>query len=182
MFTNRFFIVLVIVALAVVGALLVEETIATSAVTSNEQVADAARWQGMAEYYQKQAEVWSLERSQAAEDQPYSMDSATRSYIAWGQAMQARNAIDSGTRSYIAWGEALEKAKLNALDSGTRSYIAWGEALAAAGKLGESGTCSNMTQENIFAGIPNNLDSATRSYIAWGLALQAKNDIGALCR
>jgi hypothetical protein len=159
MFTNRFFIVLVIVALAVVGALIVEETIAISAVTSNEQVADAARWQGMAEYYQKQAEVWSLERSQAAEDQPYSMDSATRSYIAWGQAMQARNAIDSGTRSYIAWGEALE----------------------AAGKLGESGTCSNMTQENIFAGIDNSLDSATRSYIAWGLALQAKDDIRA-CR
>jgi hypothetical protein len=114
-----------------------------------------------------------------AGDQPYVMDSATRSYIARGQAMQARNAMDSGTRSYIAWGEALEKAKLNALDSGTRSYIAWGEALEAAGKLGDSGTCPNTTQENIFAGIPNNLDSATRSYIAWGLALQAKNDIRA---
>ena len=96
----------------------------------------------------------------AEADQPYIMDSGTRSYIAWGEAMQARNAIDSGTRSYIAWGEALE----------------------AAGKLGESGTCSTTSQENVFAGIPNNLDSATRSYIAWGLALQAKNDIGALCR
>jgi len=115
-------------------------------------------------------------------DQPYIMDSATRSYIAWGQATQARNAMDSGTRSYIAWGEALEKAKLNALDSGTRSYIAWGEALEAAAKLGESGACPTTPQENIFAGIPNNLDSATRSYIAWGLALQAKNDIGASCR
>src|SRR5512141_3065180 len=114
-------------------------------------------------------------------DQPYIMDSATRSYIAWGQAMQARNAMDSGTRSYIAWGESLEKAKLNALDSGTRSYIAWGEALQAAGKLDVSGTCPNTTQENIFAGIPNNLDSATRSYIAWGLALQAKDDTRA-CR
>jgi hypothetical protein len=110
---------------------------------------------------------------------PYIMDSATRSYIAWGQAMQVRNAMDSGTRSYIAWGRALEKAKLNALDSGTRSYIAWGEALEAAGKLGESGACSTTSQENIFAGIPNNVDSATRSYIAWGLALQAKNDIHA---
>jgi hypothetical protein len=95
-----------------------------------------------------------------AGDQPYVMDSATRSYIAWGQAMQVRNTIDSGTRSYIARGEALE----------------------AAGKLGVSGTCPNTTQENISAGIPDNLDSATRSYIAWGLALQAKNDIGALCR
>ena len=88
---------------------------------------------------------------------PYIMDSATRSYIARGKAMQARNAMDSGTRSYIAWGEALE----------------------AAGKLVESGTCSTTSQENIFAGIPSNLDSATRSYIAWGLALQAKNDIHA---
>jgi hypothetical protein len=91
---------------------------------------------------------------------PYIMNSATRSYIAWGQATQARNAMDSGTRSYIAWGEALE----------------------AAGKLGESGACLNTTQENIFAGIDSSLDSATRSYIAWGLALQAKDDIGALCR
>ena len=112
-----------------------------------------------------------------AGEQPYVMDSATRSYIAWGQAMQVRNAMDSGTRSYIAWGEALEKAKLNALDSGTRSYIAWGEALEAAGKLGDSTACSNITQESLFAGIDSNLDSATRSYIAWGLALQAKNDI-----
>jgi len=114
-----------------------------------------------------------------AGDQPYVMDSATRSYIAWGQAMQVRNRIDSGTRSYIAWGEALEKAKLGALDSGTRSYIAWGEALKAAGKLGDSSACFSTTPENIFAGIPNNLDSATRSYIAWGLALQAKDDIRA---
>ena len=112
-------------------------------------------------------------------DQPYIMDSATRSYVAWGQAMQVRNAMDSGTRSYIAQGEALEKAKLNALDSATRSYIAWGEALQAAGKLGQSGACSTASQENIFAGIPNNVDSATRSYIAWGLALQASNDIRA---
>lgn len=90
--------------------------------------------------------------------------------------------MDSATRSYIAWGEALEKAKLNALDSGTRSYIAWGEALEAAGKLGEPGACPTTSQENIFAGIDSSLDSATRSYIAWGLALQAKDDIRALCR
>ena len=117
-----------------------------------------------------------------AEHKPYIMDSATRSYIAWGQAMQVRNAIDSGTRSYIAWGKALQKAKLNGLDSGTRSYIAWGEALKAAGTLPGSGACPTTSQEDIFASIPNNLDSATRSYIAWGLALQAKDDFGALCR
>jgi hypothetical protein len=121
----------------------------------------------------------SLPARPIAEDQPYVMDSATRSYIAWGQALQVRNALDSGTRSYIAWGEALEKAQLNALDSGTRSYIAQGEALEAAGKLGESGVCSTTSQQTIFAGIDSNLDSATRSYIAWGLALQAKDDIRA---
>ena len=110
-------------------------------------------------------------------DQPYIMDSATRSYIAWGMAILAeRNKIDSATQSYIAHGKAI-LAERNAVDSATQSYIAWGKALEAAGKLGESGTCSNMTRENIFAGIDNSLDSATRSYIAWGLALQAKNDI-----
>jgi len=117
-----------------------------------------------------------------AGDQPHVMDSATRSYIAWGQAMQVRNTIDSGTRSYIAWGKALEKAKLNALDSGTRSYIAWGEALEAAGKLSESSACPTTSQENIFAEIDSSLDSATRSYIAWGLALRTKDDIRVLCR
>jgi hypothetical protein len=178
MYTNRFFTALIIVALTAVVGLTVREAVVTSAFGSELEeaeriqqtwAADTARWEAMGEYYANQA---------AAQR----MDSATRSYIAWGQAMQVSNAIDSGTRSYIAWGEALEKAKLNALDSGTRSYIAWGEALEAAGKLGDSGACSNTTQQNIFAGIPNNLDSATRSYIAWGLALQPKNDIGALCR
>jgi hypothetical protein len=114
-------------------------------------------------------------------DQPYIMDSATRSYIAWGQAMQARNAMDSGTRSYIARGEALENAKRNALDSGTRSYIARGEALQAAGKLGEQRACRTTSQENILARLPDNVDSATRSYIAWGLALQAGDDIRVMC-
>ena len=147
MYTNRFFTLLVIMAIVLVATLTVREAIATSAIDLG------------------------------AEARPYVMDSATRSYIAWGQAMQVRNAMDSGTRSYIAWGEALEKAKLDALDSGTRSYIAWGEALQAAGKLGDLGGCAATSRENIFAGIPNNLDSATRSYIAWGLALQAKNDI-----
>ena len=183
MFTNRLFITLIMVTLAAVVGLTVRQVVFTSALGSGleetqrlkqNQDADTVRWEAIGEYYARQAQAQRLK-----EAQPYVMNSATRSYIAWGQAMQARNAMDSGTRSYIAWGEALEKAKLNALDSGTRSYIAWGEALEAAGKLGKSGTCSNMTQENIFAGIDSSLDSATRSYIAWGLALQASNDIRA---
>ena len=159
MYTNRFISLLIAISVLVVVVLGVREANATTSLVSATRSYSA----------------W----AKAAKAEASTVDSATRSYIAWGQAMQARNAIDSGTRSYIAWGEALEKAKLNALDSGTRSYIAWGEALEAAGKLGESGTCSNITQENIFAGIDNSLDSATRSYIAWGLALQAKNDIHA---
>ena len=96
----------------------------------------------------------------AEEPRPYIVDSATRSYIAWGEAMRTRNAIDSGTRSYIAWGEALE----------------------AAGKLNNSGVCLSSAQKNLFQGIDQSLDSATRSYIAWGLRLQAKDDIRASCR
>jgi hypothetical protein len=172
MFKNRFLVVLGFLSLLLVAMSVLEE----AERIQESWAADPARWEAMGEYYANQADA------QHKEAPPYIMDSATRSYIAWGQAMLARNAMDSGTRSYIAWGEALEKAKLNALDSGTRSYIAWGEALEAAGKLDESDTCSNTSQENIFAGIDNSMDSATRSYIAWGLALQAKNDIGALCR
>ena len=162
MYTNRFISLLVAISLLAVVVLVVRVANATPSRVSATRSYSA----------------W----AKAAKAEASTVDSATRSYIAWGQAMQVRNTMDSGTRSYIAWGEALEKAKLNALDSGTRSYIAWGEALQAAGKLGVSGTCPNTTQENIFAGIPNNVDSATRSYIAWGLALQAKDDIRALCR
>jgi hypothetical protein len=169
MFKNRFLFVLGFLSLFLVEMSVLEEA---ERIQQN-QDADTARWEAMGEYYANQADA------QHKEAPPYIMDSATRSYIAWGQAMQVRNAIDSGTRSYIAWGKALEKAKLNALDSGTRSYIAWGEVLEAAGKLGNSVACSNTTQENIFDEIDSNLDSATRSYIAWGLALQTKDD---LCR
>ena len=153
MFTNRFFTTLFLVALAAVIGLTVRDAVLASAVgselTETERIqqtlaADMARWEAMGEYYANQAPA-----------QP----------------------MDSGTRSYIAWGEALEKAKLNELDSGTRSYIAWGEALETAGKLGDSGACSTTSQKNIFAGIPYNVDSGTRSYIAWGMALQVKDDI-----
>jgi hypothetical protein len=166
MYTNRFISLLVSVSLLAVVVLVVRNANATTSLVAN---LDSANRSDSA-------------RAKAAEAETRTMDSATRSYIAWGQAMQMRNTIDSGTRSYIAWGEALEKAKLNALDSGTRSYIAWGEALQAAGKLSDSGACANTTPENIFAGIDNGLDSATRSYIAWGLALQAMHDIEAFCR
>jgi hypothetical protein len=125
MFKSRFLVLLGLLSLLLVAMSVLEE----AQRTQQSWAADTARWEAMGEYYANQADA-------QHEETPLDiMDSATRSYIAWGQAMQVRNAIDSATRSYIAWGEALEKAKLNALDSGTRSYIARGKALEAAGKL-----------------------------------------------
>lgn len=93
------------------------------------------------------------------------------------------NVEEADTARWEAMGEYYaNQAAAQRMDSATRSYIAWGQALQAAGNLGDSGACSNTTQENMFASIDSNLDSATRSYIAWGLALQAKDDIRALCR
>jgi hypothetical protein len=75
MFTNRFFTVLAILVLVAVLVLTVQEAIATSAVTSNEHVADSmersreadtARWQAMADYYQK-GNVQPMDRSRAAD-------------------------------------------------------------------------------------------------------------------
>ena len=108
-------------------------------------------------------------------------NSATRSYVAWGKAVEAgrnavpwktcpysdpdnaiepaSNTIDSATRSYIAWGRAIE-AKRNAVDSATRSYIAQGKAIEAKRKA---------------------IDSATRSYIASGMVLQAQRNTELLC-
>jgi len=174
MFTNRFFTVLVILALAAVIALTVREAVATSGIASN---ADTARWEAMGKYYENQAQ-----RQHEAEDQPYIMDSASRSYIAWGEALQAAGKLGDSAAGSNTTQENIFASIDSNLDSATRSYIAWGLALQAAGKLGDSGACSNTTQENIFASIDSNLDSATRSYIAWGLALQAKDDIRALCR
>ena len=173
MLTNRFFNVLVIVALAAVVGLTVREAVVTSAIGSKLEeaeriqqswAADTARWEAMGEYYANQA-------------QRYAMDSGTRSYIAWGEALDAAGKLgDSAAGSNTNQKNIFASIDSN-LDSATRSYIAWGLALEAAGKLGDSGVCSTTTQENIFDGIDSNLDSATRSYIAWGLALQAKNDI-----
>lgn len=149
MFTNRFFTVLVILALTAVAGLTVREAIATSSVTSNVEEADAARWEAMGEYHANQAAA-----------QP--MDSATRSYIAWGEALEAAGHANDPVVCTDTSQEIGFDAEGYTLDSATRSYIAWGQALEAARNA--------------------KLDSATRSYIAWGQALQAKDDIRALCR
>ena len=142
MFTNRFFTALIVVALAAVVGLTIREAVFTSAVGSGleeiqrlkqNQAADLARWEAMGEYYARQAQAQRLK-----EAQPYIMDSATRSYIAWGKALEAKRnaALDSATRSYIAWGQALQAARdAKAIDSATHSYIAWGQALRAQGLM-----------------------------------------------
>ena len=106
------------------------------------------------------------------------MASAVGSELKEAERIQQSSAAD--TVRWEAMGEYYaNQAQRYAMDSGTRSYIAWGEALNAAGKLGDAGVGSNMTQENIFASIDSNLDSATRSYIAWGLALEAAGKLRA---
>jgi len=111
------------------------------------------------------------------------MDSATRSYIAWGEALKAANkegfmvpvtrdsnAIDSATRSYIAWGKALKAANKegfmvpvthdsNANDSANQPVIAWAKACGV-----DLSYVNNVE-----------LDSATRSYISWAKFIECGN-------
>jgi hypothetical protein len=111
------------------------------------------------------------------------MDSATRSYIAWGEALKAANkegfivpvtgygnAIDSATRSYIAWGNALKAANKegimvpvtgnnNAVDTTNQSVIPWTKA------CGVDLSYANNVE----------LDSATRSLISRVLSIQCGN-------
>jgi hypothetical protein len=174
MFKNRFLIFLGVLSLLLVA--MVISFPLSNAPTSAERgrAADTSRWQAMSVYYAKQAEAQRLKGNQ-----PYVIDSATRSYIAWGEALQGAGKLGDPAAGSNTTQENIFAGIDSNLDSATRSYIAWGEALQAAGKLGESGVCSNTTRENLFAGIDSSLDSATRSYIAWGLALQARNDIHA---
>ena len=118
MFTNRFFTLLIILALAAVAGLTVREAIATSSVTSNVEEADTARWEAMGEYYANQA-------------QRYTMDSATRSYIAWGDALQAAGKLGDSDACSNTTQENIFASIDSNLDSATRSYIAWGLALQA---------------------------------------------------
>jgi hypothetical protein len=118
MFTNRFFTVLVILALAAVAGLTVQEAIATSSVTSNVEEADLTRWEAMGEYYANQA-------------QRYTMDSATRSYIALGEALQAAGKLGDSAAGSNTTQENIFASIDSNLDSATRSYIAWGLALQA---------------------------------------------------
>jgi len=74
------------------------------------------------------------------------IDSGTRSYIAWGEALKAANkegvmvpvtgndlAVEPSYRSFIAWVDAcgadISYANNVELDSATRSYIGWGKSV-----------------------------------------------------
>jgi hypothetical protein len=76
MYTNRFFNLLVAVALAVVAILTALDNITTANVASDSLetlrmqknwTADAARWAAMGEYYQNRAEAENLTRSRTAD-------------------------------------------------------------------------------------------------------------------
>ena len=101
MFANRFFTTLIIVASAAVVGLTVRDAVIITAAVSSELeeaeriqqswAAHTARWEAMGQYYANQATAESYQRLK--EVQPYIMDSATRSYIAWGLALQAKDNI-----------------------------------------------------------------------------------------
>lgn len=95
------------------------------------------------------------------------LDSATRSYIAWGNALKAANkevvmvpvsgydnALDSATRSYIAWGNALKTA-----NSAPQLLILWAKACGV-----------DLSYAN-----NADLDTATRSYISRAIFVQCGN-------
>lgn len=63
--------------------------------------------------------------------EPYSMDSATRSYIAWGKALQAAGKLGNSAACSTITRKNIFKEIDSNLDSATRSYIAWGLALQA---------------------------------------------------
>ena len=76
MFTNRFFMLLVAVALVGIAALTLQEAAAISTISSDvsethrmqqSRAADAARWKAMSDYYERLSEVQQLARSRAAD-------------------------------------------------------------------------------------------------------------------
>jgi hypothetical protein len=109
------------------------------------------------------------------------MNSATRSYIAWGKAVEAeRNAVPGKTCSYSDPNNAIETAG-NTIDSATRSYIAWGKAVEAERYAIDSATRSYIAQGEAIESERSAIDSATRSYIAWGMALEAQRNAKLSC-
>ena len=94
MVTNRFFRLLIAIALLAVVGLVVREANATPS--------PAANLDSAARSYTAYAK--------AAEAEASTMDSATRSYMAQAKAAacgaEADYGLDSATRSYIAWGLA----------------------------------------------------------------------------
>ena len=74
MYTNRFISLLIAISLLAVTVLVVREANATTSLVASEL-----------------PPVLTTAWAKAAEAEASTVDSATRSYIAWGQAMQVRN-------------------------------------------------------------------------------------------
>ena len=90
--------------------------------------------------------AFSIREAVASSNAAPEMDSATRSYIAWGNALRAANkegfmvpaagdsnSIDSTNQPVVAWAKAcvvdLAYANNVELDSATRSYISWAKSV-----------------------------------------------------
>jgi hypothetical protein len=77
------------------------------------------------DYHQRHPELY------VEEAQPYDMDSATRSYIARGEALEAAGKLRNPSACSYTNQENIFVGIPDNLDSATRSYIAWGLALQA---------------------------------------------------
>jgi hypothetical protein len=77
--------------------------------------------------------------------------------------------MDSATRSYRAWAQAIE-SKAKDADSATRSYTAWAKFVEMENAL--ISVTGNTLCQNYAA--PANVNSATRSYIAWAYSVECR--------
>lgn len=106
MSANRFLNLLVLMALALVATLTVREAVATSAVLSDTekaqraQVADAARWTAMGEYYANVSEVQS--RGQAADAARWTAMSEYYKNLAKSQNLDRGRAADAARWTAVA--------------------------------------------------------------------------------
>lgn len=124
MFNHRFLLIISIVSLSLV-AMAVSRSFSDTPSSAD----DTDRWEAMGKYYANQAMAES--DPSLREAQPDTLDSATRSYMGWAEAMEAAGTLgDSDVCSKTTQENILAKIPNN-LDSATRSYIGWGLALQA---------------------------------------------------
>jgi hypothetical protein len=114
MFKNRFFSLLVAVALAVIAILTAQDAIATSNLASDSLetlgiqknwTADAARWTAMGEYYQNRAEAGNLTLSRTADTARWTAMAEYYQKLAKAEAQNLARARAADAARWTAMGE-----------------------------------------------------------------------------